>query len=473
MRLGSKTLGVSAAMIAAGMVASAAFSQGMQDGQQTSTTVPAASTQQQPLPDGPKPQTLPKLNTIVPTASALPDAPPAPVQPAKPLADAMPADGEPVTADMQQPVPAAPTPTAQTQDDGPKPELPAAGQGEEAFKPLRIQVNFVEIPFTVKDSHGQLVPGLTWRDVRVYENGLRQQMKVFTTDPFPLSVAVVVDQSVPQQTMEKINDSLRALQESFTPYDEVAVFTYNNNVKLLGNGKFTAAQSARLGQMLEQAKAKGRDPIMPLGGPMAQTTVKNNHGVDPNTDSSAMRHGFDKPEREFHTLNDAILTAAKQTATAGRGRRRIVFVISDGKEYGSQAKEKDVIKYLQTNKVAVYGTLVGDASLPGMGFLDRVHLPLTMRDDVLPRYAAATGGQVDPEFRPRGIQQSFAKITEQVRTQYTVGYYSHEPVLDGRFRKVEVRVMRPNLTVIAKDGYYPSADEQARAIQSTAPAPKR
>jgi VWFA-related protein len=82
-----------------------------------------------------------------------------------------------------------------------------------------------------------------------------------------------------------------------------------------------------------------------------------------------------------------------------------------------------------------------------------------MRDDVLPRYAGATGGQVDPEFRPKGIEASFAKITETVRTQYTVGYYSHEPILDGKFRKIEVRVMRPNLTVIAKEGYYPSAQD--------------
>jgi VWFA-related protein len=141
-------------------------------------------------------------------------------------------------------------------------------------------------------------------------------------------------------------------------------------------------------------------------------------------------------------------------------------VISDGKEYGSKASEKEVIQYLQRNEIAVYATLVGDSSIPGMGFLDRIHLPLTMRDDVLPRYAGATGGQCDPEFRPRGIENSFAAITEQVRTQYTVGYYSHEPFIDGKFRKVDVRVMRPNLTVIAKDGYYPNA---AMSSGSTTP----
>ncbi len=81
------------------------------------------------------------------------------------------------------------------------------------------------------------------------------------------------------------------------------------------------------------------------------------------------------------------------------------------------------MKYLQTNKIAVYGTLVGDSSLPVVGYLDKIHLPLTMRDNILPAYAAAdTGGQFDAQFRQKGIEDSFAKIAEEVRTQYTLGY---------------------------------------------------
>ncbi len=125
-------------------------------------------------------------------------------------------------------------------------------------------MNFVQIPFTVKDSKNHLVPGLTWRDVRVYENGVRQQLRLFTTDPFPLSVALVIDQSVTFDTMEKINNSLSALQGAFTPYDEVAVFTYNNGVTKQTD--FTAAQSARLGVILERSpRATGREPLMDSG----------------------------------------------------------------------------------------------------------------------------------------------------------------------------------------------------------------
>jgi VWFA-related protein len=273
---------------------------------------------------------------------------------------------------------------------------------------------------------------------------------------------------VTTDTLEKINDSLAALQGAFSPYDEVAVFTYNNGVTKQTD--FTAAQSARLGVILERSKGTGREANLSGGGPLEQTTVINNMAVDPNTNHGVTGNMIATPPREYHTLLDAIFAAAQETSTAARGRRRVVYVVSDGKEYGSKVKEKELIKYLQTNKIEVYATLVGDSAIPGMGFLDHIHLPLSMRDDALPRIAAVTGGQVDPEFRPKGIETSFARLTEEVRTQYTVGYYTHASPFDERFRKIDVRVLRPDLTVIAEDGYYPSASDN-RPAQPVAATP--
>ena len=317
----------------------------------------------------------------------------------------------------------------------------------------RTNVNLVEIPFIVKDSKGQLVPGIPAREVSIYENNVRQHMSIFTTDPFPLSVALVIDQSVTYDTMEKINASIAALQGAFTPYDEVAVFTYSNGVKQ--QTALTAAQGPRLGVILDRSKGKGREPVQMMGGPLSNSINKNGSAIDSNTSGKPGNRTFDQPEKEFHTLNDAILAAARETARAGKGRRRIVYIISDGKESGSTAKEKDVIKYCQGNNVSVWGTLVGDSAIYGLGFLDRIHIPLMMRDNALPRYIGATGGQLDSEFLRKGIEASFGKITAEARNQYTIGYYSHEPMLDGKYRKVDVHVSRPNLTIFAKDGYYP------------------
>ena len=67
----------------------------------------------------------------------------------------------------------------------------------------------------------------------------------------------------------------------------------------------------------------------------------------------------------------------------------------------------------------------------------------------------------DAEFRTGGIEKSFARIAEEVRSRYTLGYYSHEPFIDGKYRTLEVRVIGHgnNLSILTKKGYYPSAME--------------
>jgi VWFA-related protein len=444
MRFGRQEIWVSGLALAWAAAAGVAGAQSAPPATPPAAQAPA----QQAIPDAPKPQALPQLNTITPVGAALPSAP-APNQ-------------TPTAADNNGGVapgsalPAAQAASAQTQDDDPQPEILTGGQGPKTFRIIQ-NVQLIELPFTVKDSKGHLVPGLTPRDVRIYEDGLKQQMRYFTVDPFPLSVALVIDQSVTFDTMEKINSSLSALQGAFTPYDEVAVFTYNNGVKKQTD--FTGAQSARLGVILDRSKGEGREPVQGLTGPLSHgAPMINNMPVDGVTDPGHTAGSMQvNIPREFHTLNDAILEAAKATASADRGRRRIVYVISDGKEYGSVAKQKDVIRYLQGNNVVVYATLVGETSIPSLGFLDRIHIPLTMREDVLPKYTVATGGGFDPEFRPKGIEASFARLTDEVRAQYTVGYYTKQSPFDEKFRKIEVRVLRPGLTISVRDGYYPSA----------------
>jgi VWFA-related protein len=134
-------------------------------------------------------------------------------------------------------------------------------------------------------------------------------------------------------------------------------------------------------------------------------------------------------------------------------------VISDGKEYGSKSTYREVLRYLETNKIAVYGTAVGDSARWGEGYISRIHLPFTMYDNILAKYTLATGGTLDSERDLNGIEKSYAKIAEEARTQYTLGYLSHQPVIDGKFRKIDVRVDRPGLEVIAKTGYYPSGQD--------------
>jgi VWFA-related protein len=412
--------------------------------------------QQTAVPDAPTPQAptaLPGVNgTITPGLGATSAA-----TPAANNTTATPAATQPVAAPPKVVVsqPSVVQPQKEDTQEA-QPEI-----GNAALAKFVVQVNFVQVPVTVKDAKGNLVAGLTQRDFKVYENNTYVPLRVFSVDPEALSIAFVIDQSLPSNVMRQVNESLDSIQGALTPYDEAAVFSYANGAKEWTT--FTGAQGQRLPAVLSLAKALGSDPMIPINsGPMAGCSIyQNGNCVDPNLQpgKSAGNGSFMTIPKEIHTLNDAILQAAKELSSRPKDRRRMIFVISDGKEYGSKASEKEVARYLQTNKIAVYATVVGDSARWGEGWLDRFHLPFTMYDNILYKYVAATGGDMYAEGNVNNMEKSYAKVAEEARTQYTLGYLSHESIYDSKYRTIDVRVNRPNVVVTAKPGYYPSAQD--------------
>ena len=416
---------------------------------------------QQSIPDAPTPQapgaSLGDLKQEVRpgegTAPASTPRTPAPGenQAAEPNGSSSAAPGESLA-------PAGSTPVQQE-----APEIPVQGTGPQTI--LRIPVNEVIVPVAVRDKKGALVPAIDWRQFRVYEDGVRQKIVFFTSDPFPLSVAFVVDQSLPSDIMSRVNESMGAVTGAFTPADSVAVFAYNSSPREITD--FTGAQGNRLPVALASAKAPGRDMgVVAPGGPMDDGPTINGKSIDPNlTPEHGQNVGFSRLPKDYHPLNDAILMAAEALAKQPKDRRKVIYIISDGKEQGSKASYKEVVRFLLTNNITLSGTLVGDSAVWGLGYLDRKHIPFlpTMRDNLLPKYQLATGGTLDAEVSENGIQRSFARITDATRTQYTLGYTSHAGVLASRFHTIEVRVEGvPNLEIVARDGYYPSSTEMNR-----------
>ncbi len=412
---------------------------------------------------------------------AVPDAPtpkPAGLQgvPASDLTPGTATDADKAAAPSDQPPPqqAAPQPAGNSQtpasDAGDNamqpgqtqqgaPEIGQPGKDEEQnYKIYKVNVNFVIVPVQVRDKNNQLVGGLTWRDFELYEDNRRQRLNFFSTDAVPISAALVVDQSLTSDVMNKVNQALKAIAGGFTPYDEVAVFTYANGVQQQTG--FTAATSDRLSAVLTQSQVKGRDMGAPIGsGPLAAGPTINGRPVDPNLSPF---HGDTVPiiPKEIHTLNDAIFEAGKVLSHTEPERRRVIYVISDGKEQGSHVSQKEVERFLLTNNIGVYGTVVGDSAIFGLGYLDKIHLPLLPRNNILPNYALRTGGTLDSEATRDGIERSFQRVVGAARAEYTLGYNSPSPATNPAYRKIEVRVNRPGLTIVSKEGYYPTPVRQ-------------
>src|SRR5262249_53789255 len=122
---------------------------------------------------------------------------------------------------------------------------------------------------------------------------------------------------------------------------------------------------------------------------------------------------------------------------------------------------------LLSNNIAVYALGVDTAAIPVYDKLGRLRVPGFGYANILPKYASATGGDAFAEFDRQSIEQAYAKITSVARNQYTLGYNA-KATASSAYRTIDVRVHRPNLTVTAKEGYYPLPPAGAQPQQQPA-----
>jgi len=316
---------------------------------------------------------------------------------------------------------------------------------------LRTTVNFVVVPVTVKDSSGHLVAGLTKPDFAVFEDGVQQQVRFFTSDPFPLSAAVVLDVGLPDDVLRKVNETLPALAAAFSQFDEIAFYTFGNSVR---KELDFSAVTDRYATSITRLKKKGQPSGAPVqGGPLGQSAPSTNgKSIDPNVDPGGLVY---VPYREAHVLNDAILAAAQDLSQRPKDRRKLIFVISDGKEVGSHALYPQVLKVLLSNGISVYGVAVGESAMPIVDKIEKINAPFSGHADLLPRYTRPTGGDMFREFDRNAIETAYAHVTSEARNQYTLGYNAKAGAASNTYRNIEVIVHRPALKVHAKEGYYP------------------
>lgn len=412
--------------------------------------------QEQDIPDAP--------STVQPPKPAAPETPPPEQAPPEAAPGAQtrqppanePAPRENAAPEQGQTPPGKPPINIRTVPEGGA--TPAPTEGQEDFFKIRVLTNQVLVPVTVKDESGRLVNGLLPKDFTVRENGKKQRLNFFTSDPFALSAAVILDLGMKDVDVQRVNHTFPALEGAFSEFDEVSIYSYSNAVSQLAD--WGAAGQKLADTLASLANVRGRNNGPPVtSGPLGpQGPTINNMPVDP---SAPIVY---TPAQESHVLNDAILRAAIDLAKRDRARRKVIFVISDGREYRSDAGYRDVLKVLLSNNIMVYAIGVGGSAIPGYNKLEKLHLPRFGYSDILPKYVNATGGEVFNEITRTGIEDAYSRLMGDARNQYTLGYQTHEPPT-GSYRGIEVLVDRPSckrssirpcVDLTAKDGYYPA-----------------
>jgi VWFA-related protein len=410
---------------------------------------PASNQQNQSIPDAP--------STVQPPA-ALPQPPPTPQSEQQPSpAQQPPAANEPPPRESSDEVPAGPRPPLNVKTVPQGGATAASSDTQDELFKIVTNVNQVMVPVTVKDESGHLVGGLLPQDFTVRENGKKQTLNFFTSDPFALSAAIIFDLGMKDVDVQKVNHTFPALEGVFSPFDEVSIYSYSNVVGEISS--WTAVGEKLTERFATLATASGRNNGPPVvDGPFGpQGPTINNMPVDPNPGITAS-----STQQESHVLNDAILKAALDLAKRPRERRKVIFIISDGREYHSNASYRDVLKVLLSNNIMVYAIGVGGSAMPVYSKVEKLHLPRFGYSDILPKYASATGGEVFNELTRTGLEDAYSRLMGDARNQYTLGYISHQPAV-GQHNDVEVLIdrpscrrssMRPCVDVTAKEGYY-------------------
>ena len=282
---------------------------------------------------------------------------------------------------------------------------PGALLGQETV--IRVDVRLVRILATVKNLAGQAVGTLDRSDFEVFDNGVRQEVAIFERyTEQPLSVAVLIDTSAStgielEYEITSVERFLKALISEGNPQDAAALYSFNYQVTL------------------EQGFTRRLDRFE-----RALKALKSQGGT---------------------SLYDAIFLAAQ--ALEGRPGRHVMVVVTDGGDTTSAKDYHQALEAAQMADAVLYPILVMPITNdPGRNIGG---------ENALTGLASGTGGRV---FRPSaaaGLDSAFAEILRDLRTQYLLAYYPKDlPPAKDRFHRLEVRLRRPDLQVLARSGYY-------------------
>jgi VWFA-related protein len=282
------------------------------------------------------------------------------------------------------------------------------------------------------------VPDLGKDEFRVLDDGVEQRIDVFTTEAFPLSMVILIDNDLKTKDAKEVEDSLDAIVGGMSDLDEAFVCRFD---QFFHPGKGFTSDQDRLLTELKRTKLDSHTALLAPGGPFNGPTI-NNHAVDgsPSVPEST-RTILAAPTK---ALDDAVFGAAELLKSRPRNRRKIIFIISDGvdggKKYNTNTYD-NTVKEVLAHSISVFAVGVGSA------FYDR-------RVERLSEYAHATGGDVYYAAKKESLQDLYSRVTEEARNEYTLAFVPKDTKTGKDYHEIEVRVKREALTIITRNKYY-------------------
>lgn len=306
---------------------------------------------------------------------------------------------------------------------------------------LKVNVNLVILPVTVKDSSGRLVADLTRSDFRIFDDNVEQRIEYFSAEAFPLSVVVLLDNDLKSKDALQVESSLSAIVAGLSTNDEAFICRFDTNFHP-GKG-FTRDQDKLLTELHRTRLDTDRPDVAPSagGGPFSGPTINGQSASSPGSPAPAGSTVIlGNPNTK--AIDDAVFEASQLLKDRGRDRRKMIFLVSDGQNgKGNVNTYGNVVKELLRYGISVYSIGVGS------GFFDRKFTRLQS-------YAHDSGGDVYYAAKRNSLEALYSRVTEQARNQYTLGYNPRGNDRSKDYHSVEVRVRREGLDIRTREGYY-------------------
>lgn len=319
---------------------------------------------------------------------------------------------------------------APSPDAPPVSHAPAPAPEEESVATFKVNVNLVDVVFSVKDKQGQLVPHLTRDDCTVLEDKVPQTLKSFNAENnLPLTLGILLDTSGSQTRVLPLEKEAAGefLQEVLRQKDQAFALSVDVNVDLLQDNTNSPRMLSRA---LDKAEINAPGSI----GPGPVPTSGDPRGT---------------------VLYDAIYLASNEKMREETGRKALIL-LTDGQDEGSRHRIKEAIAAAQKANVVVYTILIADVEsymMAGMGYSGF---------SAMRQVAEETGGRViNVGHNSKKLEEAFQQIQDELRTQYVATYTPTNTKLDGSFRHLAVECKGEGMKPDVRKGYYATMADNA------------
>jgi Ca-activated chloride channel family protein len=344
-------------------------------------------------------------------------------------------------------------------ESGAKPVGPAATSLDKTDKKdeevsegdvVRIDTNFVTVPVSVLDRQGRFIPDLKRDQFKLFENGVEQKVAYFEPNEKPFTVALVLDTSASTFFhLWEIKEAAIAFAKQLRPQDRVLVVTFDKLVMLLTEA--TNDQNV-VTEVIERNAVTGfstrlydaidlviNERLNKIDGRKA--IVLFTDGVD----TASYQATYNSTLREVEELDALIYPIQYDTRdfAAAQNRGNSVTIVSSTTSSGWPFPSRSTSRVVYNNPtVQAPGTSKAEYQLA---------------DQYLHQLADKSGGRLYKANDRDQLAQAFSKIAEELRYQYSLGYYPQTTLESGERRMIKVKVEQPDVAVRARDSYVQRA----------------